>query len=116
MSKAEAKLLFGMDTIEIFGKTIKLETTANGHYKLPLLPETKMFSVFLSNEELLEMDSTHKRNTARKLHVQFGHADGKRLVDLLHDAGVVDSQFEKLVHDVEKSCDICWHNLPYECG
>ena len=107
MSKAKAKLLFGMDTIEIFGKNIKLETTANGHYKLPLLPETKMFSVFLSNEELSEMDSAHQRNTAKKLHVQFGHADGKRLVDLLHDAGVVDSQFEKLVYEVEKNCETC---------
>ena len=107
LTKANAKLSFGNGTLEMFGKVIKLETTRAGHYKIPLLENNTMFDVMFSVNDLKSAPIAEKRKIAFKLHRQFGHADKKRICDLLHDANVHDSDLGKLLGDMKKTCEVC---------
>ena len=48
-----------------------------------------------------------KKKIAFELHRRFGHADGNKTCDLLHDANVHDSELNKLLGDMKKKCDDC---------
>ena len=48
-----------------------------------------------------------KYEIAKKLHRQFSHPSGKKLCDLVIDAGVRDAEFIKILKELPHSCEIC---------
>ena len=47
------------------------------------------------------------KQTALKLHRQFGHPSSERLIKMLQNAGVKNMKLEKSIHDVRDNCDVC---------
>ena len=101
MKKANAKLDFVHDKIEMFGEQIELKFTSSGHYMIDLKP----FSIEDVKENISLLSLTEA--TAKKLHTQFGHAPTDRLIDLIRNSGIEDKKFLKLVEDTEKNCETC---------
>ena len=53
------------------------------------------------------MNNDEKRKAAIKLHKQFGHADSIRIIDLIKDAGMTDSELSQLIKEVQENCETC---------
>ena len=101
MKKANAKLDFVHDKIEMFGEQIELKFTSSGHYMIDLKP----FSIEDAKESISLLSLTEA--TAKKLHTQFGHAPTDRLIELVRNSGIEDRKFLKKVEDTEKNCETC---------
>ena len=56
---------------------------------------------------LLLRDITNFRQTASKLHRQFGHTGSENLVKLLRNAGVRNRKLELEIEAVTKGCETC---------
>ena len=103
MKKADTTIDFSTDMVTMFGEKIKLNFASSGHYMVPLFPEHEILTATVI--EGLEGRSLKKNAT--KLHLQFGHASGHRIIQLLKDAGNHDEDLFKIVNDVVEECDIC---------
>ena len=104
MKKADTTIDFSTDMVTMFGEKIKLNFASSGHYMVPLFPEHEILTATVI--EKLGEGSSLKKN-ATKLHLQFGHASGHRIIQLLKDAGNNDEDLFKIVNDVVEECDIC---------
>ena len=51
--------------------------------------------------------SQSKRNIARKLHRQFAHPSGEKLIKLVRNAGIKDKQLEKEIYSISQQCIYC---------
>ena len=108
MKKGNAKLDFVNDTIDICGETTKLNFTSSGHYMIDILPsDKKMINTEVALFNIENATDNEKERMAKKLHTQFGHANSDRLLDLVKDAGVVDTEFRETIRSIEKKCEIC---------
>ena len=107
MKHANTKLDFDTDCAEMLGEQVPLEFTSSGHYKIPLIGVSGVSSV---QDVLINITADNWDENKRaivKLHVQFGHATPKRLIDLLKDAGYTDKRLFDMVHDVSMNCNTC---------
>ena len=48
-----------------------------------------------------------EQKTALKLHRQFGHPTPAKLIRLIKDSGIKNSELERAVEKVSKECDTC---------
>ena len=106
LRKAGANMNYKDDSLTFMGIEQPLILTSTGHYAIPILDqnrETKN-TVFLTTNYYKFGD---EKQVARKLHVQFNHAHGYRLVKLLKDAKINDERLMKAVKDIEVTCSIC---------
>ena len=107
MKNANTKLDFNADYVEMLGEKIPLQYTTSGHYMIPLLQISDCSSL---QDVLLSITTDNWAENAKaikKLHVEFGHAGAKRLIDLLKDAGYSDQRLFKVVKDVALNCNTC---------
>ena len=110
LGKSEMKRL-GMsldlanDTLNYKGKIIKLNETNSGHYYLPLTKFTEQINVFAVNLQRLKGFDLLK--ALNKLHYQFGHPVKGKLMKLLVDAKVWESNFDSCLDKIEENCQIC---------
>ena len=123
MKRAKTKLNFENDTVVMLGRKLKLNCTSSGHYYVPLtrpLPTRENCNLVMFVKEIesmcnivcfvkeIESKSTpEKYEIAKKLHRQFSHPSGKKLCDLVIDAGVRDAEFIKILKELPHSCEIC---------
>ena len=92
------------DTVDIFGNSVKLNTTSMGHYVLPIFrcPTPAMISEILIANDVKDYDSI-----ASKLHRQFAHPSADRLSKLLRDAGRDEEQLHIAVEKITTGCVTC---------
>ena len=104
MKNADMIMNMKTDTVSVFGKTIKLNTTSLGHYVLPIYrcPSPKLI-----NDVLMASSSSDHKQIASKLHRQFAHPSAERLSKLLRDAGRKEPQLHEAVEEISAKCDIC---------
>ena len=107
MKTAGVKMDMENDTANIFGKDVSLNLTTSGHYCIPIdrmeeIPVGEVFSVKLD-----EMDSKDRYKTLVKLHRQFAHPPLKKLKSLLQNARLWRNEYEDLLEEINKSCDLC---------
>ena len=107
MKTAGVKMDMENETANIFGKDVSLNLTTSGHYCIPIdrmeeIPVEEVFSV-----KLEEMDSKNRYKTLVKLHRQFAHPPLKKLKSLLQNAGLWRNEYEDLLEEINKSCDLC---------
>ena len=107
MKTAGVKMDLESDTAMIFGKDVALNLTTSGHYCIPIdraenISVSEVFSVAIG-----EMDSKDRYKTLLKLHRQFTHPPVAKLKALLQDAGQWKDEFQELLEDIGKACDLC---------
>ena len=123
MKRAKTHLNFENDTVVMLGRKLKLKCTSSGHYYVPItrpLPTKENCNHVLFIKEIesicnlvyfvkeIESKSTsEKLKIAKKLHRQFSHPSGKKLCDLVIDAGVKDAEFIKILQELPHTCEIC---------
>ena len=105
MKKASMKLDLETDTAEIYGKKVHLNCTSSGHYCVPIDPEHNEQDVL--KVDLSNTDEKERKRVLLKLHSQFGHASSIKLIDLLKDAKVWNSDYKDLLETVTRNCEIC---------
>ena len=106
MSKAEMKargfkIDFDTDSLTVKDKCHELETTYNGHFKLPLWTYEEV--------ELCvnEMTYDEKKAMITKLHRQFRHQPAYVTEGLLRRAEILTPELRKLNVETAINCDIC---------
>ncbi len=110
MKKANTKLDFKNDTVEMFGKKQQLNCTSSGHYYIPL---TKKMSVSVKESEVLFIKNLEsktfleKKKIAEKLHRQFSHPSTGKLTRLVKNARITDSEFLDIVENFSGNCEVC---------
>ena len=108
MKRANTKLDFVSDSVEMFGKKIKLNFASSGHYMIDLYP---LNSQVLKESNILinisQMASTEKMKMASKLHSQYEHARSEKIIQLIKDAGTQDDMLFQHVEAVEEKCELC---------
>ena len=86
----------------MFGMKFQLDFTSSGHYMIMI--HLTLSRIPHNNPLLLnfaDIDTYEKCKVADKLHKQFGHADSSRIVDLIKDAGMEDSDLSEYIKDVQ---------------
>ena len=112
MKKANTKINFKDDSVNMFGVKQKIIVTTSGHYAVPLndgrniLEELDNSNVNITlHSEAMGQD---KKKMALKLHCQFSHPAPKRLLQLVRSAGLGnDSDLIHEINEVSKNCKIC---------
>ena len=99
MNRAEVKMNFSDDTVNVGGKDIiKLTCTTSGHYCLPLtrllLHDSSSYCrIVLQAVYLKTMTADEKKRKVAKLHRQFSHASKEKLIRLVKNSDNHDKVF-----------------------
>ena len=106
MSKAEMKrrrfkIDFDTDSLKVKDKCHELETTYNGHFKLPLWKYEEI------NLCVKEMTQDEKKAMITKLHRQFGHQPAYITEGLLRRADILTPELKKLNIEIAVNCNTC---------
>ena len=104
MRKAGMVINTGNDSATVFGKELKLSSTSNGHYTLPIyraLTEATIEHVLMSS------DIVNNEKKALKLHRQFAHPSSEKLISLLKSAELGSAELISCVNKVTESCEVC---------
>ena len=117
MKKANTRIDFANDKVNIFGKDIDLQFTSSGHYAVPLsdsckdletdIEETQVTEVLLTMNNIDRKSRNEKQQIAIKLHKQFGYPRSSQLIDLVRTAGISDIELLDCIKSLHENCDIC---------
>ena len=102
MKNANIKLDLENDEAEILGSRVALNYTPSGHYCVPIDKGCEKKIEEVCKVELSEMNDKDRVKTIEKLHRRFVHPAKHRLVGLLKDAGIWESEYEADVDQVYK--------------
>ena len=115
MKKAETKIDFTKDKINILGQEMDIKFTLSGHYSIPISKtyealnesdQNQSNNIFLSINISRKMVS-EKKTIGKKLHKQFGLASSNKISKLVKSAGIKDSERFTLINQVEVNCPVC---------
>ena len=104
MKKAGMSIDLKNDTVTVFEKCLKLDTTTLGHYKLLIYPSSTTERV---DEVLINTASWSSDKIALKLHRQFAHPASEKLQKLLKESGRNDAELLNAVQRVTDTCTTC---------
>ena len=104
MKRLKINLNFEHDQITIFGNSHPVGVTSTGHYVIPLKVKAAELT-FLSFKEMMK-DQVPKA-CARRLHLNFAHADSSKIIKLMRTAGVNARNVEEELTQLESNCDTC---------
>ena len=114
MKQAGANIDFRNDKLALFGIEQPLVNTSTGHYAIPVQycteeerNEQLADIILLTTGIQDERGEKENQRIAKKLHCQFNHAAGHRIVKLMKDAGNDDEQLINEVQGIEENCEIC---------
>ena len=102
MKSAGARQDFMSDKVSLFDQEINLEFTSSGHYMISLLPKSQAVLI-----NVTEQSQAEKIRMARKLHLQFGQGDSKRINKLVKDSATEDEELSNALKKDENECEIC---------
>jgi transposase InsO family protein len=72
-----------------------------------VLPKEGNSYEILFLRKIKEKNKKQKNEIAWKLHKQFSHPSGKKMVNLAKSANIKDKEFLKMLEDLPDSCEIC---------
>ena len=118
LKKAGAVIDFSQDKMSFNGQSVELQETSSGHYCVPICSKRRLVSepidckkhqlvLTVTDEALFSNDINELKKKATKLHRQFAHAPGYKLITLLKSAGYERKIFSKVIEDVCSTCEIC---------
>ena len=103
MKNAKMHINLEDDTAEVMGQKISLNCTSSGHYCIPILQE----EIKVNNVSLAELSEKERKKTLLKLHLQFGHASAEKMILLLKDAKIWNSNYSTIINQIVTNCEIC---------
>ena len=110
MKKAEVKLDFVNDKVDILGSNADFLFISSGHYIIPLnVPKKEdinMAEILMATDNISKMSLNEKRLIAVKLHKQFAHASSDNLAKLIDSAGIEDAETRNLFAEITENCDM----------
>ena len=109
MKAAKAVQNFEKDSITLFGNEQRMICTKSGHYAIPVNPSSEIINESNASKENILLFTTNLsvKETAKKLHQQFGHPSSKRLVSLVKTAGIDDKELFQAINTLNENCDTC---------
>ena len=104
MKTAGAEMNLENDTVNIFGKDIALTLTNSEHYCIPIDKAEKITVAEVFSTQLEKIDSKDKYKALLR---QFAHPSMKKLSALLQDAGKWQNDYNDLLVQIGKNCNLC---------
>ena len=114
MKSAKMHINLEDDTAEVMGQKISLNCTSSGHYCIPILQE----EIPVNQVSLAELTEKERHKTLLKLHLQFGHASADKMIELLKDAKIWNSDYLSMMNTIVTKCEICqrFKKTPPKCA
>ena len=111
MKRANMKLNFQNNTINIFDENIPLIKTSSGHYVIPITKAKQLINNLNRESDMsitLTMTSDKdNHNIALKLHRQFAHPSQEKLLQLIKNAGEPWFGNQNLVEEIKNVSNNC---------
>ena len=112
MKRADTKINFKDDTVNMFGFKQNVIVTSSGHYAVPLNKNSEVLKSVVSNQASIvlhaELMNDDKLKMARKLHAQFSHPEQSKLIQLIKNAGMGNNaELVAGIRKVSETCKIC---------
>ena len=112
MKKADTRINFKDDTVNMLWVKQDIIATTSGHYAVPLNKNKEIFDDISRNGSsiVLHADSlwSDKMKIARKLHAQFSHPEKSKFMRLIKSAGLGnDAELIVCVNKISDTCQIC---------
>ena len=116
MKKANTKIDFTNDKINILGQEMDIRLTTSGHYSIPIskcyealnkFSEENYGSILLSIDNMALKTRNEKRKISEKLHQQFGHSSTSKILKLVKTSGIEDNELFELIDELGEDCLIC---------
>ena len=114
MKKANTYIDFANDKIIILNKEVPVKFTTSGHYCIPIgkIVDDNHDQVLKSESILFcndvnELSNDEKQKIAIKLHCQFSHLFSDKLITLLKDFSIDDTQLFDMVKNININCKVC---------
>ena len=110
MKRANMKLNFQNDTINIFNENIPLITTSSGHYAIPITKAKQLINNLNRESDMsitLAMTNKDNHNIALKLHRQFALPSQEKLLQLMKNAGKPWCGNQNLVEEIKNVSNNC---------
>ena len=105
MKKADTKIDFQTDKVNILGKDMEIRFTLSGHYAIPI--KKNLDKVYINVNNLSTKTVEEKEKIAEKLHKQSGHATGDKLCSLIKSSKYRDHVLLEKVKGIEQRCNTC---------
>ena len=105
MKAANTTIDFSNDKVIMLDQTLDLKFTSSGHYCVPIttIDETEV-KVLLN---ICSKSVADKNKVSSKLHLQFGHAPSNKIIQLVKDVGIEDTELFQCITEAEKICSSC---------
>ena len=112
MKKANTKINFKDDTVNMLGFKQDVIVTSSGHYAVNLNGNKEVLKNVITNKSSVilhtEFMNGDKKKIANKLHHQFSHPEVGKLIQLVKNAGMGhDTELISNIKEVSASCKIC---------
>ena len=111
MKKANTKINFTDDSVNMFGEKQPIKLTSSGHYAVSLNSNEKILKELETSKSVnitLHAEKMDSFSIATKLHSQFSHPTRDKLFKLVERAGLGnDSELLNNIKLVSESCKIC---------
>ena len=111
LKRANSKLDFSNDKINILGEQVPIHISNSGHYCISLSRTTNCTTrdtekIFFTSP-VVTGDTTGNKTKVLKLHKQFAHPAPEKLKKLIRNSGSDDPDVYRLVDEISKNCDVC---------
>ena len=115
MKKANTKIDFTNDKINILGQEMDIGFMTSGHYSIPI---SKCYEALIKfseenyDNDLSSVDNialktrNEKRKIAEKLQKQFGHSSTSKILKLAKTSGIKNNERSELINEIG-DCSIC---------
>ena len=114
MKKANTYIDFANDKITILNKEVPVKFTTSGHYCIPIgkIVDDNHDQVLKSEsilfcDDVNELSNDEKQKITIKLHCQFSHPFSDKLITLLKDFSINDTQLFDMVKNININCKVC---------
>ena len=116
MKKANTRINFKDNTVNMFGYKQNVLVTSSGHYAVPLNGNREILAEVLSRSAHVVLHAEallgDKMKIAKMLHAQFSHPEPGKLIQLIKGAGKGEDR--ELIQNIRKISDTCKICLEYK--
>ena len=116
MKKANTKIDFTNDKINILGQEMDIGFITSGHYSISIskcyealikFSEENYDNNLLSIDDIALKTRNEKRKVAENLQKQFGHSSTSKTLKLAKTSGIKNNKRFELINEIGEDCSIC---------
>ena len=115
LERASARIDIGQNTIRFVGVELPMISSSSGHLCLPIgrscdpnrTESKRVIDSLFSSPFGFYIDDADLKQKVTKLHKQFAHPPPEKLIKLVENSGVNDSNVSSAIKEVSSQCDVC---------